>query len=1107
MTRTQKILALVDLRSGEGPLVGLVLLYTFCATTMDMLLNTTAYALFLREFNAQHLPYIYMGVSIGSVLCTTLYLQLSQRYTLAQMLLGKHLLLLLMLLSCRLSLFFAPTGWLIFSLPIWHGVLNVLIYIAFWNLVGRLFTLQQGKRLFGLFGASQQLASLLVGLLVPLLVAGLGTTNLLVVAIIAGGGAIWFLLAIMRNYAGLHTREAAKAEAEDDSQAPTNRVLGDPYVRLIFGMLTLFALGSYFIDNIFYNRLESYYPNEDQVAGFLGVFNGLCGGLSLLAQFFVANRLLRRYGVRAAVMLTPLLLLLVTLPFVLLGTGWGLLPLHFWLATGMSLTMQIMNDTDNTAANLLYQPLPAALRTRIQTLANGVFSPLSVGLAGILLLILTNVFHLEALQLAYVLLPIQVGWALAGRRLGSAYGEQVQQALRQRTIQGKQDFRPDRASLEITQQALRSPHPGAVLYALEVLSVHSPNELVRSLPALLDHPSVPVRLEALARLERLGEATALPAIYRCWQDDADGTVRGVALQALAVLGSQDYFEELNPYLTASDPQLRRSVMVGFLRSGELAAILAVGETLGDWIDSADPADRIFAAQVLGESGVTSFYHPLLKMLADEQPAVQRAALAAAAKLQHPKLWPRVFAALAVPKTRAAARTALAAGGAPLLPTLQTLLLDAEQAAARYPQRLALLHGEAARICGRLRSAEASKLLLPNLHFPNLQVRTLALQALYQCGYRADALLQPKIEQQIQAELAHAAWLLAGVVDLGAVAALAPVRNMLAGSLAEQRMRLFWWLGLLYGNTTMQRVRDAFDGTFGVNRLLSAEQRSYLLEVLDLSIAKKHSQPILSLLDELTPAQQYARLAADFPQPALSDQQRLAEIISSPEQWSSPWLRAVALYTAITNGLTDAGAPSLATALPAAEQSIDELLAQTVAWARRRLGMPPAHANTNSATQQGDPTMLLTIEKMLILKTIDIFVNTPDEVLVEVAALLKEIEAPAAATIFAQGEQGDSMYIIVAGEVEALDGERVFTRMGERQVFGEMALLDGEPRTATIRTTQPTQLLRLDQEPFYELMDDRIEIARGIIHVLLQRLRARTQDVNRLQAQLNALVGQ
>jgi CRP-like cAMP-binding protein len=148
-------------------------------------------------------------------------------------------------------------------------------------------------------------------------------------------------------------------------------------------------------------------------------------------------------------------------------------------------------------------------------------------------------------------------------------------------------------------------------------------------------------------------------------------------------------------------------------------------------------------------------------------------------------------------------------------------------------------------------------------------------------------------------------------------------------------------------------------------------------------------------------------------------------------------------------------------------------------------------------------LLLTVEKILILKSVDIFAHTPDKILVDIAGLLREVEEPAGTVIFAKGEPGASMYIIVSGAVEALDGEHVFTRMGEREVFGEMALLDGEPRTATIRATQAVHLLRLDQEPFYELMDDHIEIARGIIHVLLQRLRARTEDVNRLRARLGA----
>jgi transposase-like protein len=59
------------------------------------------------------------------------------------------------------------------------------------------------------------------------------------------------------------------------------------------------------------------------------------------------------------------------------------------------------------------------------------------------------------------------------------------------------------------------------------------------------------------------------------------------------------------------------------------------------------------------------------------------------------------------------------------------------------------------------------------------------------------------------------------------------------------------------------------------------------------------------------------------------------------------------------------------------------------------------------------------------------------------------------------------------------------------------------RTATTRITEPTHLLGLDQASFYTLMDEHIEIARRVIHVLLQRLRARTNELNQLQAQIAA----
>ena len=69
------------------------------------------------------------------------------------------------------------------------------------------------------------------------------------------------------------------------------------------------------------------------------------------------------------------------------------------------------------------------------------------------------------------------------------------------------------------------------------------------------------------------------------------------------------------------------------------------------------------------------------------------------------------------------------------------------------------------------------------------------------------------------------------------------------------------------------------------------------------------------------------------------------------------------------------------------------------------------------------------------------------------------------------------------------------------VFGEMAVLDPEPRVASVTAVEDTQLLRLDQEPFYELMEDQIAVAQGIIRVLSAHLRNRVRDVTELRAKL------
>ena len=147
------------------------------------------------------------------------------------------------------------------------------------------------------------------------------------------------------------------------------------------------------------------------------------------------------------------------------------------------------------------------------------------------------------------------------------------------------------------------------------------------------------------------------------------------------------------------------------------------------------------------------------------------------------------------------------------------------------------------------------------------------------------------------------------------------------------------------------------------------------------------------------------------------------------------------------------------------------------------------------------TALSPVEKALILKTADVFGQTPDEVLADVVFFLEELDAVENERIFAKGDLGDSMHIIVSGKVRVHDGERTLNELSDGDVFGEMALLDPEPRSASVTACETTRLLRLGQEPFMELITRHPEVATGIIRNLTRHLRSRVQDLNRLDARL------
>lgn len=133
-------------------------------------------------------------------------------------------------------------------------------------------------------------------------------------------------------------------------------------------------------------------------------------------------------------------------------------------------------------------------------------------------------------------------------------------------------------------------------------------------------------------------------------------------------------------------------------------------------------------------------------------------------------------------------------------------------------------------------------------------------------------------------------------------------------------------------------------------------------------------------------------------------------------------------------------------------------------------------------------MLLTIEKMIILKSINLFSEVSQNDLLSLATHVKEIEYTKGEKIIQQGDLGTSMYIIVNGEVDVIVDENKAVTLGEKEVFGELAALDPEPRSATIIANSDVLLFKIESSVIYDLITIYQNVAKAIIGILCQRIR-------------------
>lgn len=128
------------------------------------------------------------------------------------------------------------------------------------------------------------------------------------------------------------------------------------------------------------------------------------------------------------------------------------------------------------------------------------------------------------------------------------------------------------------------------------------------------------------------------------------------------------------------------------------------------------------------------------------------------------------------------------------------------------------------------------------------------------------------------------------------------------------------------------------------------------------------------------------------------------------------------------------------------------------------------------------------ERMNILRQVDIFEPLSEDELDAIARLVSELWVEAGDIVCRKGDQGDCLFIVYSGSLDVVDPQgRVLFHATEGDCVGELAVLCDIPRTATMRASEPTQLLELKRGPVDELLDRYPQMARRFINVLVKRL--------------------
>ncbi|MBS1508960.1 MAG: hypothetical protein JSS79_20145 [Bacteroidetes bacterium] len=921
-----------------------------------------------------------------------------------------------------------------------------IVQLVFWGAFGRMFNVRDGKRLIGSVDVGTDIASILAFFTIPILLAsGVDVESLYTVALfsIIAYTLVFFVLA--QRYLG----KGATAVAESDiKKLSVGDFITNKYIMLMAAFIVVSLTALRFVDYSFYNVSVVQF-NNDSLPIFLSLFEATIVIFSFLFTTFVTDRIAQDYGLKWAMLINPMVLLVFTGSALGLGAFFGFeksvvgnTAVYFFIAIAMSkLFINSLRDAlDTPIFKFYYVPIDKAIKIDVQTKIEGFVFALASTVAGGLIVLINNFEIFNLLSVTAFTIAVLVIWYLVASRMYTGYRDTLQASLIKNKEAVEKDVVKEYTMDSVLDKEVKSDAESKVIYGLKLMEKLEPALFESSIVQLSESKIKRVRQFALDKIQELG---LVP--------DAKDEIKGLASQAAG--------------------------------SAEDSDLLSISpDKLMKLSKSVKQTDRLLAAKFMRKLTNNKTIFILLELLRDPDPKVRNEAILTARKVKRQETWNVLVEMLSSPLYSHQAASALKEAGSAALQHLETAFHKSGQSE--------LVMVKLIQIMGHIGGNEGLQLLWKKIDYPDKRIVKQILYALRFINYQATGREALAVKELLDTEMSKTLWNLAALDEIPDEPIYAFLREALREEITDNYEHLTLLLSLLYDPESVQLVKENVEAA-------TPDSIQYALELLDLFVDQDLKPKLIPLLDDSTTSDKLEKLQIFFPRESYNPIQTINYILNRDFNFNNRWTKACAAHTtAYLDGFR------VSRGLVSQMFNQDKLLQETTAWViynkdkqayytiaerlpYRDKKFLDSSIENNQLLDGLDDGFFLFIEMVMLIKKLPAFNRISGKVLSDLSDKITPVTLNTREKLKINTAE-TPILIVASGEAKLRVGDQEVGVLKKDGVFGDLFQEGPVPKITEVEATERTVIFKIELVDFYFVLASHHDLAQGLIYNVTEK---------------------